>query len=102
MRSKTLDSHEEQQLRTLVEALQASFIASGELWVAYLGLGGLADQAEVEAHIHGLLSLPALECDLLAEAANELIAAIPPLPRAAYSNDPVLDSSTATSVSPPE
>lgn len=94
-----MDIYEDRQSRALLAALHASFIGYGDLWVAYFGLGGKVKGTEVEAYLQGLLSLPPLERDLLAEAANELIDALPPLPRAAYSDDPRV--SAPTGVSPP-
>lgn len=91
-----MDIQEDRQRRTLLDALHAAFIGNGDLWVAYRDLGGIAGETEVEAHIHGLLSLPIPERNLLAEAINELIDALPPLPRAAYSDDPRVQSTTAT------
>lgn len=97
-----MNIQEERQRQTLLAALHAASIGYGELWVAYMGRGGAEGQAEVEAHIHGLLSLPPTQRDLLAAAANELIDALPPLPRAAYSDDPHLRSPTGTSAAPPK
>jgi hypothetical protein len=94
-----VDIYGDLQSRALLAALRASFIGYGDLWVAYFGLGGKARETEVEAYLQGLLSLPSLERDLLAEAANELIDALPPLPRAAYSDDPRLTAPTG--ISPP-
>lgn len=81
-----MKTQEEHQLRTLQEAVRASFISQGDLWQTYSRLGGIAGHVEVEAHICGLVPLPSEERDLLATAANALIDALPSLPRATYSN----------------
>jgi hypothetical protein len=82
-----MDIDEDRQRRALLEALHASFIGYGDLWIAYLGLGGAAGESEVEAHAQGLMSLPPSERDLLAEAANGIIDSLPPIPRATYHPD---------------
>lgn len=78
---------EQHQSRLLCEALTSADIRTGELWLRYFGIGGLVDEYEVDAYIHSALSLPPLERDLLAQAANELIDELPPPPRAPYSED---------------
>jgi hypothetical protein len=49
-------------------------------------MSGDAGEYEVEAYLQGLLSLPPVQRDLLALAANELIDDLP-RPRAPYSDD---------------
>ena len=66
-----MKTQEEHQLRTLQEAVRASFISQGDLWQTYSRLGGIAGHVEVEAHICGLVPLPSEERDLLATAAND-------------------------------
>jgi hypothetical protein len=55
-------------------------------WLNYFSIGGAVGEYEVEAYLQGLLSLPRLQRDLLAMAANELIDAVPRL-RAPYADD---------------
>ncbi|MFF0991421.1 hypothetical protein [Kocuria nitroreducens] len=57
-----------------------------QLWFRYFTLGGGAGEIEVEAYLHHCLDLPALQRDLLAHAANELIKRQPPL-RAPYASE---------------
>lgn len=75
-----------EQARLLREALVRSDVEVKQLWFHYFTLGGYAREIEVDAYLHHCLSLPALQRDLLAHAANELIAQQPPL-RAPYTSD---------------
>lgn len=77
---------EGEQARLLGVALGRAGLTTGELWARYFSIGGSAGEYEAEAYLHGLRSLPALQRDLLAHAANELIDEIPPLPRAPFSD----------------
>ncbi|MBG6185450.1 hypothetical protein IWX65_003429 [Arthrobacter sp. CAN_A214] len=61
-----------QQDRTRAALTQAA-VPLGELWVGYFGFGGALSESEIDAYINGALVLPALERDLLAAAANELL-----------------------------
>ena len=80
------DRHEPQQQRMLAAALKSEHIDSSELWLKYFSLGGEAGEYEVEAYLQGLLSLPVVQRDLLAMAANELTAHLP-RGRAPYSDE---------------
>lgn len=88
--------HEYQRVNLLL-AVRHAGIESSELWLHYFGLGGDAGEYEVEAYLHGSFTLPPLQRDLLAHAANELIDQLPSPPRAPYSTDPAAagDSGTA-------
>jgi len=77
---------ESKQARLLAVAIDRAGITAGELWLRYFSIGGSAGEYEVEAYLHGLHSLPVLQRDLLAHAANELIDELPPIPRAPYSD----------------
>lgn len=66
------DSSEPEQRRRLQAALTAAQVSTGDLWLYYFGIGGSVGEYEVEAYLQGLLSLPELQRDLLAMAANEL------------------------------
>ncbi|WP_458779619.1 hypothetical protein [Arthrobacter sp. D3-16] len=87
------DPNEPEQRRRLRSALKAADILVSELWLKYFGMSGDAGEYEVEAYLQGLLSLPPVQRDLLALAANELIDDLP-RPRAPYSDD--FDGGTAT------
>ena len=80
------DPHEPQQQRMLAAAMKSAQINVGELWLKYFSLGGEVGEYEVEAYLQGLLSLPVLQRDLLAMAANELIDTSPH-GRAPYSDE---------------
>lgn len=77
-----------EQRRFLTRAIDAAGIDRGELWLRYFSLGGSVGEYEIEAYVQGLISLPPLQRDILAHAANELIDELPSLPRAAYTDDP--------------
>ncbi|MEK0156311.1 hypothetical protein [Arthrobacter oryzae] len=83
------DPNEPEQRRQLRAALKAADLTPGELWLNYFSIGGGVGEYEVEAYLQGLLSLPPIQRDLLAMAANELIEAVPRL-HAPYSDDPML------------
>ncbi|MBP1233039.1 hypothetical protein JOE40_002683 [Arthrobacter sp. PvP102] len=91
------DHHEPDQRMQLRAALKAVGITPGELWLNYFSIGGSVGEYEVEAYLQGLLSLPPVQRDLLAMAANELIEAVPRL-YAPYSNDLRLSDSAPESV----
>ncbi len=80
------DPNEPEQRRRLREAINAAGIPVSALWLRYFGIAGDAGEYEVEAYLQGLLSLPPLQRDLLAMAANELIEDAP-RPRAPYGDD---------------
>lgn len=42
-----------------------------EAWLDYYGVGGNLDEWAVDAYLHGLLTLPTLDCNLLAVSLNE-------------------------------
>ncbi len=80
------DSSEPEQRRQLQAALRAAQVSTGDLWLYYFGIGGSVGEYEVEAYLQGLLSLPQLQRDLLAMAANELFTGSDG-PRAPYSDE---------------
>lgn len=76
-----------EQSRGLRRALAGSEIGIGDLWLRYFSIGGKVGEYEVDAYIQSLLSLPPIERDLLAHAANELIDELPPRLRAPYTDE---------------
>ncbi len=86
------DPNEPEQRRRLREAINAAGISVSELWLRYFGIAGDAGEYEVEAYLQGLLSLPPLQRDLLAMAANELINETP-RPYAPYGDEFAGDTS---------
>jgi hypothetical protein len=92
------DSSEPEQRRRLQAALTAAQVSTGDLWLCYFGIGGAVGEYEVEAYMQGLLSLPQLQRDLLAMAANELFAGADG-PRAPYSDE--IDAGEVEDEDPP-
>lgn len=62
--------------------MQHASITVGELWIYYLSIGGSVGELEVNAYLHGLMRLPALERDLLSQSLNEMYDEICRSPRA--------------------
>lgn len=71
----------------LKHAVDDARLRVSELWMKYFSIGGEAGEYEVDAYLNGSFSLPALQRDILAHAANELIDELPAHPRAPYSDD---------------
>jgi Stage II sporulation protein E (SpoIIE) len=65
------DAQEDEQQRLLAIGYQRAELTMEQLWLRYFALGGDAGLMEVEAHLHGLMPLPALQRDILAHAINE-------------------------------
>jgi hypothetical protein len=80
-------AHLDKQRQLTWVAIRTADFNLQEVWVRYFGLAGSVDEYELDAYLYGLIVLPPLECDLIAEAVNELIDEIPPLPRAPYGAD---------------
>lgn len=74
MDDAVLGGHQAHGLRA---ALEAAGVDLDELWMQYFRIGGSVGVIEVEAYLHRVLSLPALQRDLLAQACNELTGARP-------------------------
>ncbi|MDI2036045.1 hypothetical protein [Paenarthrobacter nitroguajacolicus] len=88
------DSNEPEQRRRLLAALESAGISTGTLWLRYFSIGGSVGEYEVEAYLQGMLSLPELERDLLAMAANEL-SSRGAGPRAPYADELPVDETPA-------
>ncbi|MEO3940748.1 hypothetical protein V3C41_06650 [Paenarthrobacter nicotinovorans] len=84
------DNNEPEQRRRLHAALSGAGVTTGTLWLQYFSIGGSVGEYEVEAYLQGMLSLPELERDLLAMAANELSNSGPG-PHAPYADELPLD-----------
>lgn len=61
------------QIKMTTYALSKAELSVEDLWIRYYGIGGGISAFEVQCYLTGLLSLPSLERNLLAEAANELL-----------------------------
>jgi len=62
---------ENEQRRALDIGYRRAELTLEQLWTRYFALGGVAGTVEIEAYLHGLAPLPALQRDLLAHAVNE-------------------------------
>lgn len=67
-----------EQARRLRATTAAAGIGGGHLWLYYFGLGGDVSEFEGDAYLHHSLLLPRLQRDLLAQAANEILADLAP------------------------
>jgi hypothetical protein len=47
-------------------------LTTGQVWLRYFGLTGDAGEYEVDAYLNGMLTLPAVQRDLVSHAVNEL------------------------------
>lgn len=62
------------QVQRMRAALSGAEFSIEDLWVRYYGLGGTVSRFEIESYLGGVLVLPGEQCDLLAEATNDLLA----------------------------
>ena len=75
-----------EQARRLRATMAAAGIDRAQLWLYYFSISGDVSEFEVDAYLHHSLGLPRLQRDLLAHAANELLAEMAP-PPAPYASD---------------
>ena len=78
---------EQNQQRLTREAIEAGHLSSVEVWLYYSGLGGELESFEVDAYLHGLLAMRAVQRDILSHAVNEMAADLGLTYRAPYSRD---------------
>ncbi|MFJ6001007.1 GAF domain-containing protein [Arthrobacter sp. NPDC092385] len=64
------------QIQQLRKALSETALTLDNVWVNYYGLGGAVSLFELEAYLGGLLVLQDQECDILADATNELLSGV--------------------------
>ena len=69
-----------------LNALERAGITVGGLWLHYLSMGGDIGEFEVDAYLHGLIRLPAMDRDIISQAVNEMIDDMAHGPRAPYSS----------------
>jgi len=81
----THPTSEQEQRTGIADALQRAELTLDELWVRYFALGGVAGRLEMEAYLHGMMSLAAGQRDMLAHAVNERLAELAPAVPAPYS-----------------
>lgn len=67
------EAHEPEERSELNSALLEADITVPELWLQYFSMSGAAGEYEVRAYVEGVISMPALQRDLLAMAAREII-----------------------------
>src|SRR5215217_596473 len=67
----TAHTEEGEQRRALDVGYRRAELTLEQLWLRYFALGGIAGLVEVEAYLHGLVPLPPVQRDLLAQAVNE-------------------------------
>lgn len=75
-----------EQARRLLDTANAAGIDRRELWLHYFSIGGDVSEFELDAYLHHSMLLPRLQRDLLAHAANELLAERKPS-EAPYASD---------------
>ncbi|WP_229586667.1 hypothetical protein [Kocuria sp. CCUG 69068] len=75
-----------EQARRLRATMVAAGIDRPRLWLYYFGVGGDVSEFELDAYLHHSMLLPRLQRDLLAQAANEILADLAP-PQAPYAAD---------------
>lgn len=71
----------EQRLLTS-RAMHEADLTVPEVWLRYFSFSGVVAEYEVHAYLQGLITLPRLQRDLIAQAVNELIDELPAPPRA--------------------
>ncbi|MBG6218157.1 hypothetical protein IWX75_002636 [Arthrobacter sp. CAN_A6] len=58
---------------TALQTVRASNLRLDEVFLAYLSIGGASDEVDVTGYLTGLVMIPALERDQVAQAINELL-----------------------------
>ncbi|RJT74886.1 GAF domain-containing protein [Arthrobacter cheniae] len=58
------------------EVLSVTGLALEDVWISYYGMGGLVSRFELEAYLAGLLVLGEEQCDILADATNDLLSEV--------------------------
>ncbi|MHA7146540.1 hypothetical protein ACX80U_17665 [Arthrobacter sp. TmT3-37] len=79
--------NEETQRLSILLAARDADITTEAIWWKYFGMTGNVREFELDAYLHGMYQLPAMDRDLIAMALNELIDDLPQPPRAACSYD---------------
>lgn len=74
-----------EQRRSFSAAFERSGLGVEELWTEYFGVGGDAGFLEVDAYVHGMTMLSALDRDMLAHVVNEHLDQHTETGRAAFS-----------------
>lgn len=77
----------QRQSRLTRKAMDEAGLGTRQVWLYYLGLTGIAGEAEIDAYLNGLMPLPPNERDIVSHAVNELAADRPSPLRAPYTAD---------------
>ncbi|MCU1633897.1 MAG: hypothetical protein JWM61_2549 [Micrococcaceae bacterium] len=80
-------SIEDAQRRQIGRAMTRAGLSLPDVWLRYFSITGIGDEYDIDAYLHQMFDLPAIECDKLAHAINELIDEIAPATRAPYRRD---------------
>lgn len=75
-----------EQARRLRATMVSADIDRPRLWLYFFSIGGDVSEFELDAYLHHSMLLPRLQRDLLAQAANEILAEVAP-PQAPYAAD---------------
>lgn len=77
------DTARSREQRLLInQAIHGADVGIPEVWLRYFSFSGDVAEYEVHAYLQGLINLPRLQRDLIAQAVNELIDEKPPPRRA--------------------
>ncbi|WP_459344359.1 hypothetical protein [Arthrobacter sp. MDT3-44] len=79
--------YDKDQYAATLDSMQRANITAGELWLYYISMGGSTDEFEINAYLHGMMRLPAIDRDMLSQSVNELYDDICRSPRAPFSTD---------------
>lgn len=94
---RTRDSSRSAEQRLLTSrALHEADLTVPEVWLRYFSFSGMVEEYEVHAYLQGLIDLPRLQRDLIAQAVNELIDELPAPRRAPADVDLDTDSGSTT------
>jgi len=90
-----------EQARCLRATMAAAGIDRARLWLHSFSIGGDVSELELDAYLHHALTLPRLQRDILAQAANEILLDLAP-PKAPYAADLIGTHTTSAGTSPAE
>lgn len=80
-----------------IQTVRAADLRLDDVFITYMGLAGDADEIEVQGYLSGLVTLPALQRDLLAQAINELLDGVGSMVDGAHYSDQEATSSSGYS-----
>jgi hypothetical protein len=70
------DMNAQAQIQQIKEVLSATALNLEDVWINYYGMGGAVSRFELEAYLGGLLVLEEEQCDVLADAINDLLSQV--------------------------